>query len=151
MTGKDWKITGITFLAAGLLSFLIMQGLTYLLGEFSTQPPFMTFEPLTPGRYWYLLVWLPYWFLNILGEEFLWRGVMLPRQEVAWGKSAYFWHGLGWLIFHIPFGWGLIATMLPLLILLPRAVQKQQNSWIGVILHAVINGPAFIAIALGYL
>ncbi|HDP94675.1 MAG TPA: hypothetical protein ENN40_04860 [Candidatus Aminicenantes bacterium] len=28
-------------------------------------------------------------------------------------------------------------------------VQWRQNSWIGVILHAVVNGPGFIAIALG--
>jgi Type II CAAX prenyl endopeptidase Rce1-like len=37
--------------------------------------------------------------LNILGEEFLWRGVVLPRQEVAFGRRAWVVNGILWLLF----------------------------------------------------
>ena len=39
--------------------------------------------------------------------------------------------------------------LLPLLYIEPYVVQKTQNTWTGVFLHGVINGPSFIAIALG--
>lgn len=109
----------------------------------------MSFDPLTPDRYWILLLWLPYWVLNIMGEEVLWRGVILPRQEIVFGKNARIINGLGWTIFHITFGWQLLLTMLPILFILPFVVQKTRNSWTGIVIHGVINGPSFIAIAFG--
>jgi membrane protease YdiL (CAAX protease family) len=72
-----------------------MKGLEVIAGPVEHQPPFMSFDPLTPGRYWILLIWVPYWVLNIMGEEILWRGTMLPRQELAFGKWAWLFHGIG--------------------------------------------------------
>lgn len=95
--GRDewvWSVVGVV--AVSLLSGLILKGMVLLVGQFDHSPPFMAFEPLEKGRYWLLLVWLPYWILNIFGEEFLWRGVMLPRQEAALGKYAWLFHGSGW-------------------------------------------------------
>jgi len=86
-----------------------------------------------------------------MGEEILWRGVILPRQEKASGQKAWFFHGLFWSIFHISFGWQLLIIALPSLFILPYAVQHRKNSWIGVIIHAMINGPSFIAISFGLL
>mgnify|MGYP004702340265 CR=1 FL=1 len=142
-----WSLAGL--ILAGALSGLIMKGVELLIGEFSHSPAFMSFEPLSKGRYWLLLVWIPYWVLNILGEEFLWRGVMLPRQELAFGKHAWLIHGAGWGMFHIAFGWQMLLTLVPLVFILSWVVQKTKNSWVGVIMHAGLNGPAFIAISLG--
>lgn len=142
-----WCIAGLIII--GVLSGLIMKGLVLLVGEFDHSPAFMSFEPLNKGRYWLLLIWLPYWILNIMGEEFLWRGVMLPRQELVFGKYTWLVHGLGWTLFHVAFGWQLLITMLPILFILPYITQKTKNSWIGVILHAALNGPSFIAICFG--
>ena len=133
----------------GLISGLIMKGLELLIGKFDHSPAFMTFEPLTKGRYWLLLVWVPYWILNILGEEFLWRGVMLPRQEIAFGKYTWLIHGFGWGLFHIAFGWQLLITIIPLIFIQSYIVQRTKNSWIGVIMHGGLNGPSFIAICFG--
>lgn len=137
------------FLVAGLLSGLVMMVVERLTGGFDHSPAFMSFEPLSAGRYWLLLVWLPYWLLNILGEEFLWRGVMLPRQEAAFGEKAWLVHGVGWGLFHIAFGWQLLLTLLPLMFILPYVAQKTRSTWVGVIMHAGLNGPSFIAISLG--
>jgi len=149
ITKRDlmWGIAGL--ILVGILSGLIMKGLELLIGEFDHSPAFMSFEPLTKGRYWLLLVWAPYWVLNILGEEFLWRGVMLPRQEVAFGKNAWLIHGAGWGLFHIAFGWQLMITLIPLIFIQSYIVQRTKNSWIGVIMHGGLNGPSFLAICFG--
>ncbi len=149
ITKKDilWSLTGL--ISVGILSGLIMKGLELLTGKFDHSPAFMSFDPLSKGRYWLLLVWLPYWILNILGEEFLWRGVMLPRQEVAFRKHTWLIHGFGWGLFHIAFGWQLLFTLIPLIFIQSYIVQRTKNSWIGVIMHGGLNGPSFIAICFG--
>lgn len=149
LTAKDLFLGISGLVLVGLLSFLIMKGLELVIGKFDHSPAFMSFEPLTKGRYWLLFVWFPYWILNILGEEFLWRGVMLPRQEIAFGKKAWVIHGFGWGLFHIAFGWQLLITLIPVIFIQSYIVQKTKNSWIGVIMHGGLNGPSFMAISLG--
>jgi len=149
LTKSDLLPTLTGFIAIAILSALVMKLLVLNVGQFDPSPKFMTFEPLSRGRYWLLLIWLPYWILNILGEEFFWRGVMLPRQELAFGKFTWLIHGFGWGLFHIAFGWKLLITLIPLVLIEPYVVQKTKNSWTGVILHGGINGPGFIAICFG--
>ena len=149
ITKNDLLLSFIGLISVGILSGLIMKGLELLIGKFDHSPAFMSFEPLSEGRYWLLLVWLPYWILNILGEEFLWRGVMLPRQEVAFGKHTWIVHGFGWGLFHIAFGWQLLITLIPLIFIQSYIVQRTKNSWVGVIMHGGLNGPSFIAICFG--
>ncbi len=146
-TDLIWSIVGL--ILVGFFSGIIMKGLELIIGKFDHSPAFMSFEPLTKGRYWLLLIWAPYWILNILGEEFLWRGVMLPRQEVAFGKHTWLIHGFGWGLFHIAFGWQLLITLIPLIFIQSFIVQRTKNSWIGVIMHGGLNGPSFIAICFG--
>lgn len=146
---KDILTCFIGLVLVGLASGLTMKLLQFFVGEFDHSPAFMSFEPLNKGRYWLLLLWFPYWILNILGEEFLWRGVMLPRQEVAFGKNTWIIHGIGWGLFHIAFGWQLLITLIPLIFIQSYVVQKTKNSWIGVIMHGALNGPSFLAISFG--
>jgi membrane protease YdiL (CAAX protease family) len=142
-----WSIGSLIVIS--ILSILVMKGLEIFAGKYNHSPSFISMEPLSSGRYWLLGIWLPYWILNILGEEILWRGVMLPRQEIAFGKYTWLIHGIGWSLFHIAFGWQLLITLIPLIFIQSYVVQKTKNSWCGVIIHGVINGPSFIAIAFG--
>ena len=142
-----WALVGL--ISVGILSGIIMKGLESMIGTFDHAPAFMSFEPLKKGRYWLFAVWFPYWILNILGEEFLWRGVLLPRQEVAFGKFTWIIHGFGWGLFHIAFGWQLLITLIPLIFIQSYIVQRTKNSWLGVIMHGGLNGPSFIAICFG--
>lgn len=151
MTVGDWLWTLFGLAAVGLLSYLVMAILQQFAGEVNHQPPFMKFESLASGRYWILVVWFPYWIFNIMGEEILWRGVILPRQEASFGKHAWIINGVGWGLFHLAFGWQLLLTLLPILFILPWLAQKRKNNWTAVIIHALLNGPSFIAIALGVL
>jgi membrane protease YdiL (CAAX protease family) len=151
MTGGDWIWVMGSMIVIGTLSWGVTGLVEFFFCEMDRTPPFMAFEPLTSGRYWILLIWLPYWVLNIMGEEVLWRGVMLPRQEVSLGRKAWVVHGIGWGIFHISFGWHLLFTVFPVIFILSYGVQRRKNTWVGVIIHAGINGPSFLAIAAGLL
>ena len=147
----DWFWSLGAIIVIGMMSLGVTKGLEIIAGPMEHQPPFMSFEPLTPERYWILLIWLPYWVLNIMGEEILWRGTMLPRQELVFGKWTWFFHGIGWGVFHIAFGWQLLITLLPILFVQSYVVQRRKNTWVGVIIHGIVNGPAFLAIAFGVL
>lgn len=142
-----WSFGGL--ILVGIVSGLLLKLLELTVGQFDHSPAFMSFEPLSNGRYWLLIVWVPYWILNILGEEFFWRGVMLPRQELVFGKYTWIIHGFGWGLFHIAFGWQLLITLIPLIFIQSYIVQKTKNTWIGVIMHGGLNGPSFIAISFG--
>lgn len=149
LTKQDvlWSIGGLVLVM--VISGGLMKLIELVVGKIDTSPPFMAFEPLSQGRYWLLAIWAPYWILNILGEEFFWRGVMMPRQELVFGKNTWIIHGIGWGLFHIAFGWQLLITLIPLIFIQSYIVQKTKNSWVGVIMHGGLNGPSFIAIALG--
>lgn len=149
MTRRDWTVSLTALAAIGILTAGIMFAMQSLVPDFNHTPSFMTLEPLSSGRYRLLLAWLPYWLLNIGGEEFFWRGVLLPRQEKTFGKNTWIMHGTGWAVFHLAFGWQLLVMLLPLLYIESYVVQKTGNTWTGVFLHGVINGPSFIAISLG--
>jgi membrane protease YdiL (CAAX protease family) len=55
------------------------------------------------GNWGMALVYLAILVLNIVGEEFWWRGYVLPRQELAHGRWAWLVHGILWTLFHAPF------------------------------------------------
>lgn len=145
----DWLWIGGGLAAIGLLSTLSVAALTMFWDEVRLHPSFMRLEPLTPVRYWILAVWLPFWVLNIMSEELLWRGVLLPRQEVALGRWAWLANGTGWLLFHLPFGTAIVLTLWPITLILPYVVQRTRNSWNGVLIHGAVNGMGFVAVAFG--
>ncbi len=149
LTRTDWLWVMGGMMSIGVLSTVISSGVRVFLPETHLQPDFMALKPLTADRYWLLGLWLPFWVLNIMGEEILWRGVLLPAQEQALGKTAWLLNSCAWAIFHVAFGGVLLLTLLPILVILPYIVQKRQNSWIGVIIHAGLNGPGFVAVAFG--
>jgi membrane protease YdiL (CAAX protease family) len=149
MTAGDWLWGLGALMVFGGFMAALMAGVRALFGEVHLQPPFMSLEPLTPGRFWILAAWVPFWVLNIMGEEIAWRGVILPRQEAAFGRHAWLVQGMGWLLFHLAFGWQIMLMAFPLIFLLPYVVQRRQNSWVGVLMHAGLNGPGFIAVAFG--
>jgi len=82
------------------------------------------------------------------------RGDSLARRGLAAagsgaGRGAWLANSTGWLIFHIAFEPAILLTLGPTVFILPYVVQRRQNSWTGVVIHAVLNGPGFLAVAFG--
>jgi membrane protease YdiL (CAAX protease family) len=102
------------------------------------------------GAWWALPGYLLYVVLNVLGEELWWRGYILPRQEMAFGKWAWLVHGVFWSLFHSFFYWELIM-LLPGCLALAYVAQKCKSTWPGIIAHFASNLPGLIIIILGIL
>lgn len=90
------------------------------------------------GQWGLVLVYFVGWFLNIFGEEFWFRGYILPRQELAFGKIAWLVNGLMFTFNHLWEPWILIA-ILPSTLLLAFVVQTRKNTWIGILQHGIVN------------
>lgn len=139
--------TLLCFALSGIV-FGASQAAVKLLGARPLDPTpwFMAFEPFAGSERLLLLVWLPMFALNILGEELMWRGYIQTRLE---GRHAWLAVSLLWLVFHAPFGIDLMIMLLPIVIVLPYAVHKTRNTTVGIAIHALYNGPTFVLIALG--
>ena len=146
--GQDWLWTVATFVALVAASFLIAKILMPPLG-LDARPFFFENMPLAPEHRWILAVWPAFFFFNIFGEEFLWRGYIQPRQELLTGKWTWLVHGLLWATWHLPMGLDLILASLPIFFILPAVVQLRANTSIAIILHAVFGAFGFLALALG--
>jgi membrane protease YdiL (CAAX protease family) len=149
MSGGDWLWAVGGLAAIGVLTGGIGAALRMLQVERNLHPSFMAFEPLGPGRYWILSAWLPFFVLNIVGEEFVWRGVALPRQEVAFGGRAWLVNGILWLLFHAAFPWQVLLTLVPITLILPYVVQRRRSTLAGMVIHAGFGAMGFLVLAFG--
>lgn len=102
------------------------------------------------GNWLALIAYVVFLCFNVIGEEFWWRGYILPRQELAFGKWAWIIHSLLWAFFHA-FKWWDILGILPLTLMIPFLVWRFRNNTIGIVLHFLINGLGLIPILLGIL
>ncbi len=82
---------------------------------------------------------------NTLSEEIWWRGIVLPRQELAFGQKAWIIHGIMWTSFHAAQYWTLLI-LLPFCLALSWSAQRTQSCWPGIMSHFVINSLGFIPI-----
>jgi membrane protease YdiL (CAAX protease family) len=74
---------------------------------------------------------------NIGGEELWWRGIILPRQELAFGRWAWLVNGTLWGLFHVFYFTDLRIVISHFAITLPLALvaQRSQSTWPGIIFH----------------
>ena len=150
-TKKDWKYSIIGLLLVFVFTGLIF-GVSFLLNKYcnirllTTTPWFMKIHPFQGIEKLLLLIWLPMFFFNIVGEETLWRGYIQNRLE---GKYSWLLCSLFWLLFHLPFGIDMMIMLIPIIIIIPYIYYKTQNTLIGIFIHGIYNGPLFVAVALG--
>ena len=150
---KDWVFSIVGLLLVFVFTGFVF-GISFLLNkyfgfrELTTTPWFMEMHPFQGVEKLLLLVWLPMFLLNIIGEEILWRGYIQARLQ---SKYAWVLCSLLWLCFHLPFGLDLIIMLIPIIIIIPYAFHKTKNTLVGIFIHGIYNGPLFVAVALGLL
>ncbi|GMV05516.1 MAG: hypothetical protein AMXMBFR53_17940 [Gemmatimonadota bacterium] len=148
LRGEDWAWTVLTFLALALTSFLIARVFMPAWGMDAT-PFFFRNMPLDADHRWILAAWPAFFFFNVFGEEFLWRGYIQPRQELLTGSWTWLVHGLLWAAWHLPMGLDLIVAATPIFFILPGVVQIRKNTSIALVVHAAFGAFGFLALALG--
>jgi membrane protease YdiL (CAAX protease family) len=150
---KDWAYSIFGLLVAFILTGIIFAIWSVLNKNFevtplNTTPWFMEMHPFKGSDTLLLLIWFPMFLFNIVGEEILWRGYIQKRLQI---KYSWIICSLLWLIFHLPFGVGLLIMLIPIILIIPYAFYKTQNTSVGIFIHGIYNGPVFIAVALGFI
>ena len=71
----------------------------------------------------------------MLGEEFLFRGVLLPRMEGVFGRGSWVANGVLFGLYHIHQPWGIPNSVLTgLLYTFPA--YRYRSTWMSIILHS---------------
>lgn len=146
LSKSDWVWTISAFVLLCVASFLIAKVIMPEMGLTAT-PFFFKNMPLDGHHMWILYVWPVFFFFNIFGEEFFWRGYIQPRQELLHKKWTWFFHGIFWAIWHLPMGLDLVFASLPIFFILPAIVQLRANTSIAIVVHAVFGAFGFWALA----
>ena len=90
---------------------------------------------------------------NIGGEELWWRGYVLPRQELAFGRAAWVIHGILWSAFHLfvqPTLWDTVRMAITG-IALSFVAQRTKSTWPGIVGHSFGNLAFFLNLLKGVL
>ncbi len=95
------------------------------------------------GRWDFLSMHLVLFAFNIFGEELLFRGYLLPRQERFGYTYAWVLNGLQWTAFHW-FWFHILPAILPTSLLLAWITLRRKSTWCAVIGHGMLNGLAVI-------
>lgn len=74
-------------------------------------------------------------FNTFLGEEFVFRGVLLPKMHGVFGKWDWVANGILFSLYHLHQPWGILAT-LPADMLLSYSGRRFRSIWFPIILHS---------------
>jgi membrane protease YdiL (CAAX protease family) len=162
---QDWFWSlGVIVVATGF-----MLGLSFT-AEWLAKIPFLSPHPLFPaelrpgaltdpiagefmgltlkGQWGIAIAYFIGWLLNIFGEEFFYRGWMLPRQEVSFEKYAWAVNGTMFCFQHFMQPWNFLAIW-PGALFMAFVIQRRQNTWIGIVQHGLMNFTVLIFIIRG--
>ena len=101
------------------------------------------------GNWWVVAVWTGAFVVNIGGEELLWRGYLLPRQEAVFGRWAWLVNGLLWVVAVHAFMWWNLFGLLPTGLVTPYLVQRYGTTWAGVVVHGLGNALWLVLLVVG--
>lgn len=74
-------------------------------------------------------------FNTFLGEEFLFRGVLLPKMEGVFGKWDWVANGVMFSFYHLHQPWGILAT-LPADLVFAFSGKRFRSNWFPIIIHS---------------
>lgn len=99
------------------------------------------------GQWGVVVLFIVTFFFNIAGEELWWRGYILPRQELVFGRHTWWIHGLLWAAFHMFKYWDVLG-LLPICLLISFAAQRTRRNWASLIAHALFNVGGVVLVTL---
>ena len=141
MDSTAWKWT-LLFLVLYLLLGLAVSLLAQLVYKWLGFWPPGADVPLTNIPYFLIVL-----VANVFSEELWWRGYILPRQELQYGKYAWVVNGVLWSFFHL-FKWWEIPFMLVKHWIIPLVAQRTKNTTPAILIHFVSNGLSVLFIFL---
>ena len=91
------------------------------------------------GAWWFFGLFVVTSVFNVfLGEELLFRGVLLPKMEGVFGKWSWVANGVLFAFYHVHQPWGIAANIVSGAILAYPS-WRFRSTWMAVIVHSVQN------------
>ena len=75
-------------------------------------------------------------FNTVLGEEFLFRGVLLPKMEGVFGKWDWVANGVLFGLYHLHQPWGILRNAISSVFLLSLPSRRFRCTWMAIITHS---------------
>lgn len=101
------------------------------------------------GSWWLLGVWFLFYLVNVLGEELWFRGAVLPRQELAFGRWTWALHGVLWAAWHASFFAADALVILPQALAYAWVTQRTRSTWPALAAHGLLNSLASLRLIAG--
>jgi membrane protease YdiL (CAAX protease family) len=86
---------------------------------------------------WFAVVIVFVVFNTVLGEELLFRGLLLPRMQRVFGKGDWVANGVLFTLYHLHVPWVMPATLVEGIFLEAYPSRRFQSAWMGIIVHSV--------------
>lgn len=84
---------------------------------------------------WFGLLLVMWTFNTVLGEELLFRGLLLPRMNGAFGRGDWVANGVLFATYHLHMPWGIPSILLDTFIL-SWPSKRYRSAWIGIVVHS---------------
>lgn len=85
---------------------------------------------------WFGLILVMLVFNTVLGEELLFRGLLLPRMKRVFGRGDWVANGVLFTGYHLATPWMMPATLLIDTFAIAYPSRRYQSAWIGIVVHS---------------
>jgi membrane protease YdiL (CAAX protease family) len=86
---------------------------------------------------WFAIVVALVVFNTLLGEELLFRGLLLPRMRAVFGRRDWVANGVMFTLYHLHAPWLMPLTFVDGIFLDAYPSRRFQSAWMGIIVHSV--------------
>lgn len=140
---KTGRVGGRLWLWA--LLFIVLNGLLQLVPGIPgpTERDFAAFVRSDGGKAFFSGAWV--WFAVVivysvlntaLGEELLFRGLLLPRMRGVFGRWDWVANGALFGVYHLHQPWGIARSLVNGVFLLAYPSRRWESAWMGIIVHS---------------
>ncbi|HET6845810.1 MAG TPA: CPBP family intramembrane glutamic endopeptidase [Anaerolineales bacterium] len=89
------------------------------------------------GNWGLFLLFLVQMFFNtVIGEELLFRGLLLPRMAAAFGKRDWLANGILFGLYHWHQPWGMLGSIIDGALLYAFPTKRFRSAWFGIAVHS---------------
>ena len=139
-----WIVPAILlFFLAGILLSPTMDSLWASLFPFLAEPPSFGFGSLLEspdimarlvGNCGFVAQLVLFSVFNIFGEEFLFRGALLPKMNGVFGKWDWVANGLLFSLYHVHQPWGFLSGLFEDIFLFALPAKRYRSTWKAIII-----------------
>ncbi len=89
------------------------------------------------GAWWFLALFVVFALFNtFLGEELLFRGILLPKMEGVFGRFAWLANGALFAVYHISQPWMMLSAFVGSTLFVSFPAWRYRTTWFPIIVHS---------------